>query len=661
VPVEKAQKDIAALVGQVASGEIKLPEIQRAYVWKPTQVARLIESLYRGYPSGSLLFWRTSETPETRSVSANAPTANPAVLPLYLLDGQQRLTSLHRVLDDHDEAQIVFNVETEAFQNHSAATRKDPRWIKVFDLTRSGANLLATYSKITKLGPPISDDEIGERLQRLAAIPRYEYHLEIITGLPYEEVAQIFVRVNSGGRALKTTDLALATLSARWPGILGKLETEAAYWRQRGYGDLDVTFLTRALTGAVLGRGLSAWSHSRLAAATDEELEAGWTTVRKGLHTLVPLLKNNLKVGHSSLLTSINVLLPLVVLLGERPKEKLEAETANGIVYWFLIATVRTRYSSSADTLLGQDIPAVRKPDPITGLMANLGIGGARIEIPPQALVGRTVGSPYFFLSFLVAQENGAKDWFHGAGISADAEGDHKIEYHHIHPRATLKATYPKAEINDLANLAFISATANRKISDQSPSVYFPSLDVEELTAHFVPLDSDLRTADAYPRFLAARRELLAEAMTRLLDQFRPAWLDCVTPAPADDIEGCSLQFTRYESDWDEPKMIVEAAAGDGRWRAVFSATAFDEAITQARDGISGDLDVAGHQLTVRSDNDLVELELGPLLAFGTGADWQAVVDRERSDALPLSQLPTLPEASPWDGPQRRFPVASSE
>lgn len=121
MPVEKTERDIATLVAQVSSGEIKLPEIQRAYVWKPTQVAKLIESLYRGYPSGSLLFWRTSETPETRAVAANAPTGNPAVLPLYLLDGQQRLTSLHRVFNDHPEAQIVFNVETESLVNSSCS------------------------------------------------------------------------------------------------------------------------------------------------------------------------------------------------------------------------------------------------------------------------------------------------------------------------------------------------------------------------------------------------------------------------------------------------------------------------------------------------------------------------------------------------------------
>ena len=442
--VEKAERTIRTLIDNVSSDEIRLPEIQRGYVWKPPQVAKLVESLYRGYPSGSLLFWRTSEAPQTRDVAASAPTALPAVPPLYLLDGQQRLTSLHRVLTDHPDAQIVFDVENERFQNQSAATRRDGRWVKVHDLTRDDADLFGITSALQGSGATIGANEIHRRVSRVAAIPSYRYHMEIITDLPYEEVAQIFVRVNSGGRSLKTTDLALATLSARHPGVLHRIEDEARYWRERNYGDLDVTFVTRALTGAVLGRGLSAWSHGRLVNATDSELDAGWATVQRGLRHLVPLLRDNLGVTHSRLLPSVNVLLPLVVVLGERPDEPLDGETANGILYWFLVATLHNRYSSSADTLLGLDIPAARQPEPVRALLANLGVAGARVSVTEQALVGRSVASPYFFASFLVVQRNTAKDWWFGTNISAAAEGSQKLQYHHIHPRSTLRKDYSK-------------------------------------------------------------------------------------------------------------------------------------------------------------------------------------------------------------------------
>ncbi|MEU9887671.1 DUF262 domain-containing protein [Sphaerisporangium sp. NPDC051011] len=666
MPVEKAERDIQTLVGQISSGEIKLPEIQRGYVWKPTQVAKLVESLYRGYPTGSLLFWRTEEDPTTRRVAIGTAQAQPAVQPLYLLDGQQRLTSLHRVLNDHAEAQIVFNVETEAFQNQSAATVKDPRWTKVYEVARPGAKQFPLVTKIHTAVPSLDPDLIGERLGLLAGIRSGRFHMEILTEFPYDEIAQIFVRVNSG-RPLKTSDLALATLSARWTGILGKLEDEAAHWAKKHYQDLDVTFLTRALTGTVLGRGLSTWSHGRLIAASDEELEKGWATVKRGLRHLIPLLQENLKVSNSNLISSHIALLPLIVLLGERPDVPLDPETANGIIYWFLLANLRNRYSSSTDTRLGQDIPAARGPEPVKQLLANLGVRGAHLEVTPQDLVGRTVGSPYFFLSFLVAKNAGARDWWYSTEISATAEAGQKLEYHHIHPQATLKNHgngYSKTEINDLANLAFISAKANRKISDRSPSLYFvdpnlPPLSEQELAAHFVPYDELLRHAGAYRDYLNARRARLAEAMTALLDRFRPAWMDD-TAATADPLAGCSLEFVLYQSAWDTGRVVVKAKGENFEWEGTFGFADLESAIEAADGGLDSDLEIGGEALPVRVESDTLTIPIGPFLTSGTIDAWRKTLEREKADAQPLSQCPVI---SPrlWDGERILFPVTSIE
>lgn len=658
--VEKTERDIRTLITNVSSGEIKLPEIQRGYVWKPTQVAKLVESIYRGYPSGSLLFWRTEETPAVREIAAHAPTIAPAVAPLYLLDGQQRLTSLHRVLDDHDDAQIVFNVERQLFQNQSAATRRDPRWIKVHNLLRNDADLFAIEGQLRSLELDIDPLEIGRRISRIAAIPKYGYHMEIITDLPYEEVAQIFVRVNSGGRSLRTTDLALATLSARWPGIVRKVEDEAATWRAKGFGGLDLTFLTRALTGAVLGRGLSAWSHARLSGATDDELEKGWATVKRGLAHLVPLLQNNLKVSHSSLLPSVNVLLPLVVLLGERPDEALDPETANGILYWFLVATIRNRYSSSADTLLGQDIPAAREPDPVTALLSNLGVVGSRIEVTETALAGRTVASPYFFLSFLVAQDSGAKDWWFGTHIALGGDGGRKLQYHHVHPQATLKAGYPKAEINDLANLAFISAKANQKISKRSPELYFKELGDGELASHHIPTDPALRTAETYHDFLRERRRLLSVAMTEFLDRYRPSWLDETGPVLPDELAGCALDLVLHGESWGEQVLVVTARVPDVEWQAQLPLAELERAIGDAAAGLDTDLSITGVTVAVRAVGDEIEIPFGPLLVIGAADDWKAALDRERTDLADRSEIPPIQENPPVIE-ARRFPITSSE
>ena len=132
-------------------------------------------------------------------MATNAPTAAPVMLPLYLLDGQQRLTSLHRVFTDDPRAQLVFNVDTEKFQNQSAATKKDPKWVKVHDILTGSK--LALLAKLVKTLPDLGEEVIASRLERVGKIGDYPYHLEILSDLTYEQVTEIFVRVNSRGRA----------------------------------------------------------------------------------------------------------------------------------------------------------------------------------------------------------------------------------------------------------------------------------------------------------------------------------------------------------------------------------------------------------------------------------------------------------------------------
>ncbi|GAA4227888.1 hypothetical protein GCM10022254_16660 [Actinomadura meridiana] len=88
----------------------------------------------------------------------------------------------------------------------------------------------------------------------------------------------------------------------------------------------------------------------------------------------------------------------------------MDAETRDGILYWFLLAGLRNRYSGSTDTRLGQDIPAAREPEPVKHLLTNLGVVGSHVEVTPQDLAGKTRESAYFTLSYLVCKDAGAKD-----------------------------------------------------------------------------------------------------------------------------------------------------------------------------------------------------------------------------------------------------------
>lgn len=167
--MERTHVAIRQLVDRVDRDELKLPEIQRGYVWKPAQVASLIDSLYRRYPSGSMLVWRPDEDVLDRAKSIHASGTGPLAPGQYLLDGQQRLTSLHRVFTRHPDADVVFNVEEERFQIQSATTKKDPRWVRVIDAVEAEKQAVLRRS-ICEAVPELDEDDVDDRLSRLRGI-----------------------------------------------------------------------------------------------------------------------------------------------------------------------------------------------------------------------------------------------------------------------------------------------------------------------------------------------------------------------------------------------------------------------------------------------------------------------------------------------------------
>jgi len=112
-----------------------------------------------------MLLWRPSKDVAERLASIQASGTAPMALPQYLLDGQQRLTSLHRVFNRHQDADVVFNVEEERFQIQSAATGKDARWVRVVDVLTT-EKLSVVRRAICLAQPHLDQDIIDEHLGR---------------------------------------------------------------------------------------------------------------------------------------------------------------------------------------------------------------------------------------------------------------------------------------------------------------------------------------------------------------------------------------------------------------------------------------------------------------------------------------------------------------
>ncbi len=92
---KKVDYTAGKLLEDIALGEIGLPDIQRPFVWDTARVCDLFDSMYRGYPIGTLLFWENGYTGDYRTIGVNAKQKIPRLL---IVDGQQRLTALYAVM-----------------------------------------------------------------------------------------------------------------------------------------------------------------------------------------------------------------------------------------------------------------------------------------------------------------------------------------------------------------------------------------------------------------------------------------------------------------------------------------------------------------------------------------------------------------------------------
>jgi hypothetical protein len=126
-------------------------------------------------------------------------------------------------------------------------------------------------------------------------------------------------------------------------------------------------------------------------------------------------------------------------------------------------------------------------------------------------------------MTYLALKARKAKDWRTGLGLSLTLQGRlHFIEHHHIFSKAILrKAGYQTSEVNEIANMAFITSGTNRKLSAKPADEYLPEVirqhGKEALEAHCIPTDPALWKLEAYVEFLQFRRAALAKAVNSFI------------------------------------------------------------------------------------------------------------------------------------------------
>lgn len=226
---------VTSLVDAVQSGRIRLPDLQRPFVWANSKVRDLIDSMYRGFPVGQLMLWEVpsashGDDSQTRNIGTGAKSQPTSLL---VIDGQQRLTALFAIFtgeevlrDNYERDKIVisFNPLTQRFAVPDSTTRRSADWIQdVREIFEAPIRARKAYVRQLNAarGEDYLDEEGEERVEeaidRVHQIGRYEFQaVQIKPRVARETVADIFVRINSEGVQLKSADFILTWLSVFW-------------------------------------------------------------------------------------------------------------------------------------------------------------------------------------------------------------------------------------------------------------------------------------------------------------------------------------------------------------------------------------------------------------------------------------------------------------
>ena len=542
-----ASVKIREIVSHAVDHVWSIPEFQRGFVWKSTQVRDLAESLWLDYPIGSLLMWDSSPSTEERVVrDAQRPD-------LWVVDGQQRATALcilfgrkpfwwesvddwKKVVGKYDIRFDINAKEPPYFWVANAAIRKAKgnRFIPLSQLLVLDTDKKADQQKLETLAKEIKKEglceglgelEVYTRLDRIRKI-RDQDVVTITIDQELEDVVEIFSRLNSRGTRVTEADIYLGVVAAKTPGwvrnaFLPYLRTLA----KSGF-HVEPNLLFRTLTG--VGAKKVRFKEISEAFWHENEIRPHWEHTKRAWKNLLMRFREFGILSNEPMPTEA-ALVTILALVDKFPDDKFEPA-----LYWFLQASRFGRYSGSGTTSLEEDLRDVQESNSLTAAINRLlrrVLHSIDHSLPPLVEEDflRDYGDARFgrFLLYLLAYHNKAQDWddkgYRLGFDGLEALADFKPQWHHIFPRRFLEGRVADEKADALANIAVIGPSINIRISAQNPMNYIDKYDIsrKKLAQQYITEEITRISTDEYDAWLSKRAQRLADAGNKFLGTLR--------------------------------------------------------------------------------------------------------------------------------------------
>lgn len=534
---------INELLDGIKFQDMVLPEFQREYVWNKEDAKQLMVSLFKDYPTGSLLFWKTDNPPELKNYDLPEDMNGTTQV---ILDGQQRLTTLYLLMRNSippyykeydissNPTNLYFNLETSEFQYYKPKTMDDnPLWVKVVDcfnpeIEIDPVTLVGIKIDVTKDGESYFNllKVVNSNFNTLLSIAHKTYPIQVVpVNADIDEAIDIFDRVNSQGTKLSDAELALAHVCGKWSQAREVMKEKIRKLEEKDFY-FDLVFMTRCLTGVITGRAEFETIHD----TPEDNLKEGWKQLDQILDYLINILPANAFIDSTKDLGTTNILVPIVVYLSKNNRKFSNKNEMKKFIHWMYAAHIWGRYSGQTDQRLDKDISIITKNEnPWEGLVDEIIDMRGRIEVKPSDIDSRGIQNPLFKMSYIASKSLGALDWCDGIPLGKTTGDDYQLQFHHIFPKSLLykhpnysEKTYRDQKmVNEIANRAFLTKNSNWDIYNREPSKYLKKIQKMypgELEKQFIPTQSELWKIGRYEDFMRKRRELMSDGINNLMD-----------------------------------------------------------------------------------------------------------------------------------------------
>lgn len=574
---------VGDLLNDVKNGRIGLPDLQRPFVWKDNKVRDLLDSMLKGYPIGYVMLWESPTDFENKGqIGINDKTFNTARD--LVIDGQQRLTALlgaikgikiKNVNYKERNIKISFNPLKREFAVWSQAYERNPEWIsavsQVFAAHEEQLNVTKfrkayisqlNESRVRNELPRLSDDEeivIEENINALLNLNIYLLPtLRISATASEQDVADIFVRVNSGGQKLTEKNFIETLLAVYDNEIHDKINDFCRTSRIPEAGtsynhilEVNPVHLIRATVGIAFKRARLKYAYMLL---RGKDLQTGQFAEEIRTDNLLKFrealtLVVNLNHWHAfmnivaeagylngSLVSSENAIVfsYMLYLIGKTEYNVQPMELKKIMQRWFFMTTIKGFYTNSPESSVEKQFADLRKVHTSRDFVDYLD-NEIKSQFTddyfkynlPNDLVTSSTQSPAWYgyvaslnvLGYPMLFSNTPTSKYFIVGASG---GKSSIDIHHIFPKNYLSqiGIEDDRERNQIANYTFLDYFTNIDISDNPPSEYVLAyksrLGVEgyKITCFQNALPENFENLE-YHDFLTKRRVLMAELIFR--------------------------------------------------------------------------------------------------------------------------------------------------